>query len=170
MVRVMNKVERTAHGFYDVQSERRGAAANRLQDHRPARGGRRGMVGTWSKSQTGKGPAHGVTQRRRGVAWLQAVSTCSASPPRSASWAFPASAIDPVKCSRTGLPVPLDSGVRSQNGSVRSRPWIPLSSKRRRRGASWGRCSSTRKVGFSTCRLWRRPAVRGVSTRLHAVR
>ena len=60
------------------------------------------------KNPTEKGPDYRVTQRRRGVAWLQAVSTCSASPPRSASWAFPASAIDPVKCSRTGMPVPID--------------------------------------------------------------
>ena len=75
------------------------------------------MVETRSKSQTGKGPAYGVTQRRRGAAWLQAVK-CSASPPRSTSRAFPARAIDPVKCSRTGMPVPIDSGVRSSNGSV----------------------------------------------------
>jgi hypothetical protein len=32
------------------------------------------MVETRSKSQTGKGPAYGVTQRRRGAAWLQAVN------------------------------------------------------------------------------------------------
>ena len=73
------------------------------------------MVGTWSKSQTGKGPAYGVTQRRRGAAWLQAVKMLCVS----------------AKISELGF-----SGARHRSGKVLKngnagppRPWSPQSKR-----------------------------------------
>jgi hypothetical protein len=84
--------------FTIVQSERRGAAANRLQDHHPARGGRRGMVETRSKSRpvkdrltaSGRG-GEGLRGSRRSK--MLCVSAKISEP------SFHGVTIDPVKCS-----------------------------------------------------------------------